>query len=151
MGRPFLWPVVGLAKQQPASHVQACAFARSVGPALLFFPSLGATKVSPAHLSSLRCDQPSLGTTELLAGFNGRLLAGQRGQGPDNTWAQVRVSLSRTTACWHPRLSLLEAARSWAARAARMRPGPDNNAMNLTNREVPGLKERRASGEPEHG
>ena len=27
----------------------------------------------------------------------------------------------------------------------------DNNAMNLTNREVPGLRERRASGEPEHG
>ena len=26
-----------------------------------------------------------------------------------------------------------------------------NNAMNLTNRGVPGVKERRASGEPEHG
>jgi hypothetical protein len=28
---------------------------------------------------------------------------------------------------------------------------PQNNAMNLTNREVPGMKERRPSGEPEHG
>jgi hypothetical protein len=31
------------------------------------------------------------------------------------------------------------------------RKAPENNAMNLTNREVPGLKERRPSGEPEHG
>ncbi len=33
----------------------------------------------------------------------------------------------------------------------RPRGAPDNNAMNLTNREVPGMKERRPSGEPEHG
>ena len=96
MGRPFLWPVVGLMKREPAPDVLACAFARSVGPALLFFLSLGATKVAPTHLSSLRCDQLSLGTTELLAGFNGRLLVGghRQVQGPDNTRAQVRVSLS---------------------------------------------------------
>ena len=112
MGRPFLWPVVGFTKQEHAPEVLACAFARSVGPALLFFPSLGATKGAPACLSSLRCDQLSLGTTELLAGFNGGLLVGHRGQGPDNTWAQVRVSLSRTKACWHPRLGALGAARS---------------------------------------
>jgi hypothetical protein len=30
-------------------------------------------------------------------------------------------------------------------------PGLPNNAMNLTNRGVPGMKERRPSGEPEHG
>jgi hypothetical protein len=91
MGRPFLWPVVGFTKQEPASEGLARAFVRSVGPALLFFPSLGATKAAPAHLSSSRCDQLSLGTTELLAGFNGRLLVGQPGQGPENTPAQVRV------------------------------------------------------------
>ena len=77
MGRPFLLPVVGLMKREPAPELLACAFARSVGPALLFFLSLGATKVAPTLSSSLRCDQLSLGTTELLAGFNGRLLVGQ--------------------------------------------------------------------------
>ncbi len=91
MGRPFLWPVVGSTKQEPASEGLACAFVRSVGPALLFFPSLGATKVAPALSSSSRCGQLSLGTTELLAGFNGRLLVGHWGQGPENTPAQVRV------------------------------------------------------------
>ena len=29
-----------------------------------------------------------------------------------------------------------------------MRPGPQNNEMNRTNRGVPGMKERPASGEP---
>ena len=96
MGRPFLLPVDGSTNREPAPEVLACAFVRSVDPAFLFFPSLGATKVALAHLSSLRCDQLSLGTTELLAGFNGRLLVGghRQVQGPDNTRAQVRVSLS---------------------------------------------------------
>ena len=91
MGRPFLLPVVGSTNREPAPEVLACAFVRSVGPALLFFFSVGATKVALALSSSLRFDQLSFGTTELLAGFNGRLLAGQLGQGPTNTPAQVRV------------------------------------------------------------
>jgi hypothetical protein len=78
-------------KREPAPELLACAFVRSVGPALLFFPPLGATKVAPAHLSPLRCDQLPVGTTELLVGFNGQLLVGQRMQGPENTPAQVRV------------------------------------------------------------
>ena len=81
MGRPFLWPVLGLVKREPAPEALACALARSVDPALLFFPSLGATRVAPALLSSSRFDQLSLGTTELLAGFNGRLLVGHPGAG----------------------------------------------------------------------
>jgi hypothetical protein len=81
MGRPFLWPVVGSTKQEPAPEGLACAFVRSVGPAPLFSLSLGATKVDLTLSSSLRCDQLSLGTTELLAGFNGRLLVGQPGAG----------------------------------------------------------------------
>ncbi len=81
MGRPFLWPVVGSTKQEPASGGLACAFVRSVGPALLFFPSLGATKVAPAPLSSSRCDQLSLGTTELLAGFQWSASGGSPGAG----------------------------------------------------------------------
>ena len=91
MGRPFLWPMVGLTNQQPVPVLLGSAFVRSVGPALLFFLSLGATKVARALSSSLRCDQLSLGTTKLLAGFNGRLLVGHRRQGPENTPAQVRV------------------------------------------------------------
>ena len=82
MGRPFLWPVVGLMKREPAPDVLACAFARSVGPALLFFLSVGATKVALVLSSSLRFDQLSLGTTELLARFNCRLLVAR-------TWARV--------------------------------------------------------------
>ena len=83
MGRPFLWPVVGSPNSEPAPEVLACALGRSVGPALLFFLSLGATKGALARLSSLRCDQLSLGTTELLSGFNGRLLEGQPWAGSD--------------------------------------------------------------------
>ncbi len=36
-------------------------------------------------------------------------------------------------------------------RAVRVSVAPHNNAMNLTNRGVPGMKERRPSGEPVHG
>ena len=101
MGRPFLWPEVGFTKQEPAPEALASAFVRSAGPALLFCLSLGATKVAPAPLSSLRCDQLSLGTTELPGVLNGRLSVGEHreGQGPENTPAQVRASLSRPTAC----------------------------------------------------
>jgi hypothetical protein len=77
MGRPFLWPVVGLVKQEPAPELLACAFVRSVGPALSFLASLGATKVALTPSSSWRCDQLFSGTTELLAGFNGQLLVGR--------------------------------------------------------------------------
>jgi hypothetical protein len=78
MGRPFLWPEVGFSKQEPVPEVLGSAFARSVGPALSFCLSLGATKVALALLSSLRCDQLSLGTTELQGCFNERLLVGER-------------------------------------------------------------------------
>jgi hypothetical protein len=90
MGRPFSLLVAGLTNQQPVLEVLGSAFVRSDGPALLFLPSLGATKVAPALSFSLRGDQLSLGTTELLAGFNGRLLVRHGGQGPQNTSAQVR-------------------------------------------------------------
>jgi hypothetical protein len=41
-----------------------------------FFWAVFAFFSAMMRLSSLRCDQLSLGTTELLAGFNGRLLSG---------------------------------------------------------------------------
>jgi hypothetical protein len=92
MGRPFSLLVAGLTNQQPVLEVLGSAFVRSDGPALLFLPSLGATKVAPALLSSLRCDQLSLGTTELLPGSMGGFFWVNRRQGPQNTPAQVRVS-----------------------------------------------------------
>jgi hypothetical protein len=76
-----MWPVVGHTKRERAPEVLACAFARSVGPALLFFLSLGATKVALALWSSLRCDQLSLGTTELRGCFNCQLSVGWRRHG----------------------------------------------------------------------
>ena len=91
MGRPFSLHGVGLTNQQPVLEVLGSAFVRSVGPALLFFPSLGATKVAPALVPSLRCDQLSLGTTELLPGSMVGFLWVNRRQGPQNTPAQVRV------------------------------------------------------------
>ena len=90
MGRPFSLLVAGLTNQQPVFEVLGSAFVRSVGPAPLFCPSLGATKVAPAYLSSLRCDQLSLGTTELLPGSMVGFLWVTRRQGPQNTPAQVR-------------------------------------------------------------
>jgi hypothetical protein len=78
MEAPLFRPRRGVAKPEPAPEVLACALACPSESAFSFLLQCGATKVEPALLSSLPCDQLSLGTTELRSCFNKQLSVGRR-------------------------------------------------------------------------
>ncbi len=145
-GASFFRPKRGLAKREPAPDPPACALACPSDPALSFLLQCGATKVRPALLSSLPCDQLSRGTTELRGCFNGPLsvawrlnAAGSRehtGPGTAFLFPSVGLLASSSRPAWSSTL-LGWSGSTNAARAGEQRNEPDEPRGYR-------LKERRA-------
>jgi hypothetical protein len=69
-----------------------------------------------------------------------RSRSGLGGVAPGSVAARPEGDLTEATRAWR---------QGWPARGSlESSPAPPNNEMNLTNRGVPGMKERPASGEP---